>query len=143
MSKDKIYPEKIFMSEVPKTVDEINNYFNESTNNKKLIMGKERLELMSKEELISHCMNLNNKFYDIENYLKKYTKYKKGFRLEEDDIKDNNEIIKELKDKVNRLNIKLEEQIIKNNKNEIIVNAQKRRIERFQNSSTVLLTKVS
>ena len=140
MSKDKIYPEKIFMSEVPKTVDEINNYFNETTNNKKLIMGKERLELMSKEELISHCMNLNNKFYDIENYLKKYTKYKKGFRLEEDDIKDNNEIIKELKDKVNRLNIKLEEQIIKNNKNEIIVNAQKRRIERFQNSSTVLLT---
>ena len=116
----------LFKSEKPKTIDNtnmnININFNDIINIKKLIKNKEQLEQMTKEALISYCINLNNKFYDIENYLKN--------NIENNN--NNNDIIKELKEKINKLNIKLEEQYNKNNRNEVIINTQNRRIERIE-----------
>ena len=131
----------IYKSEVPKNINDINNFFNENTNNKKLIKDKETLEQMSKEALIYHCMTLNSKFEELENYLKKYTNYKKGFDKEDEfDKKNKDEIIKELKEKINKLNIKLEEQIIRNNRNEVIIGTQNRRIERLLQKDNIILS---
>ena len=131
-TKNKI--ENNFKSEIPKTGEQISQFFKEQTNDGKIIFSKEQLEEMSKEAIVIHCLNINNKLIGIENYLKKYVKYKKGFNVEEFEKgeKYKDEIIDELKNKVNKLEISLDEQIKINNKNICVINSQNRKIDKLQ-----------
>ena len=123
-----------FKSEMPNTGEKISQFFKEQTNEGKIIFSKEQLQEMSKEAIVIHCLNINNKLIEIENYLTKYIKYKKGFNVEEfekgEKYKDG--IIDELKNKVNKLEISLEEQIKINNKNIFVINSQNRKIDKLQ-----------
>ena len=131
-TKNKI--ENNFKNEIPKTGEQISQFFKEQTNDGKIIFSKEQLEEMSKEAIVIHCLNINNKLIGIENYLKKYVKYKKGFNVEEFEKgeKYKDEIIDELKNKVNKLEISLDEQIKINNKNICVINSQNRKIDKLQ-----------
>ena len=126
--------------EKPKYNDDINNFFKEKINIEKLIISKEKLQSMSKESLINHILNFNNKIIELKNYLKKNKKDKIELNIEDIDINDKNkdEIINELRKKLDIMNNKFEEQIIRNNKNEIIIGAQNRKIDRLQKESYVL-----
>ena len=126
-------------SKVPIKEEKLNQFFKEETNNGKIIFNKETLEEMSKEAIILHCININNKLIGIENYLKKYTEYKKGFNVEQFELgeKYKDQIIEELKDKVNKLSIKLDEQIKINNKNICVINSQNRKIDKLEKETIV------
>lgn len=131
-TKDKIGNE--FKSEIPKTAEQINQFVKEQTNDGKIVFSKEILEEMSKEAIVIHCLNINKKLIEIENYLKKYINYKKGYNVEEfekgEKYKDG--IIEELKNKIKKLEINLDEQIKINNKNICIMNSQNRKIDKLQ-----------
>jgi hypothetical protein len=125
--------------EKSKTNEDINKYFKEKIG--KLIIDKEKLEPMSKEDLIKHVLNVNDNLIEMENNLKKYNKNKKGLNLEDinaTEEKNKDEIITELKNKIITLNNRFEEQIIRNNKNEVIIGAQNRKIDRLQKESYIL-----
>jgi len=126
-----------FKSEIPKTGEQISQFFKEQTNDGKIIFSEEKLQEMSKESIVIHCLNINKKLNEIENYLEKYTKYKKGFNVEElekgEKYKD--EIIDELKNKINKLEFSLNEQININNKNICVINSQNRKIDKLQNDT--------
>ena len=126
--------------EKPKYNEDINNFFKEKINIEKLIISKEKLQSMSKESLINHILNFNNKIIELKNYLKKNKKDKIELNIDDIDINDKNkdEIINELRKKLDIMNNKFEEQIIRNNKNEIIIGAQNRKIDRLQKESYVL-----
>ena len=123
-----------------KNNEDINKFFKEKI--EKLIIGIEKLELMSKEDLVKHILNINENLIEMENNLKKYNnKNKKGLNLEDMNItegKNKDEIISELKNKLIVLNNRFEEQITRNNKNEIIIGAQNRKIDRLQKESYIL-----
>lgn len=131
-TKDKIGND--FKSEIPKTAEQINQFVKEQTNDGKIVFSKEILEEMSKEAIVIHCLNINKKLIEIENYLKKYINYKKGYNVEEfekgEKYKDG--IIEELKNKIKKLEINLDEQIKINNKNICIMNSQNRKIDKLQ-----------
>ena len=90
--------------------------------------------------MINHILNFNNKIIELKNYLKKNKKDKIELNIDDIDINDKNkdEIINELRKKLDIMNNKFEEQIIRNNKNEIIIGAQNRKIDRLQKESYVL-----
>ena len=136
--KSKIVNDKIIENDlkcqIPVKNEQLNQFYNEETNNGKIIYSKEKLEEMSKESLILHCININNKLIGIENYLQKYIEYKKGFNIEqfEKGEKYKDGIIDELKNKLNKLTINLDEQIKINNKNVCVINSQNRIIDKLQ-----------
>ena len=121
-------------SEIPINEEKINKFIKEETNNGKIIFSKETLQEMSKESLINHCINLNNKIIEIENFLKKYTEYKRGFNVEkfEQNEKYKDGIINDLKNKVSKLAINLDEQIKINNNNILVINSQNRKIDKLE-----------
>ena len=117
------------LPEIRKTVEEtINN------NNKKIIINKEKLESMSKEMIIIHCLNLNKKIEDIEGYLEKYAQYRKGFNIEafENNVNYKESTIKELNERIDKLRKSLDEQVQVNYNNMNVINTQNRMIEKFQ-----------
>ena len=122
-----------------KHISKKNEDLNININIDKLIIAKEKLESMSKEDLVNHVLNINQNLIEIEKDIKKYNK-KKRLNLEDIDITGENkdEIIKELKNKLILMNNKFQEQMIRNNKNEVIIGAQNRKIDRLQKESFVL-----
>ena len=137
--KNEIILENDLKSEIPISSEKINQFFKEETNNGKIIFTKEYLEEMSKESIILHCININNKLNNIENYLQKYIQYKKGFNVEEYELgeKYKDGIIEELKNKVNKLSIKLNELIIVNNRNICVINSQNRKIDELEKGKII------
>ena len=122
------------LSVPPPPIPQVKNTVDEMTNNGKIVFNKERLEAMSKEALIIHCLNLNKKVDEIENYLEKYAQYKKGFNVEafENNINYKENTISELNEKINKLTNTLDEQIQVNYNNMNVINTQNRIIEKFQ-----------
>ena len=122
------------LSVPPPPIPQVKNTVDEITNNGKIVFNKERLEAMSKEALIIHCLNLNKKVDEIENYLEKYAQYKKGFNVEafENNINYKENTISELNEKINKLTNTLDEQIQVNYNNMNVINTQNRIIEKFQ-----------
>ena len=119
----------------PLSIEQIKNTVDENLNDKKkLIINKEILENMSKESIIIHCLKLNKIVEEIENYLEIYAQYKKGFNIEqfENNINYKENIIKELNEKINKLQNNLDEQIQINYNNMNVINTQNRMIEKFQ-----------
>ena len=124
----KISTPPITHQQIKKTIDEA------LSNKKKLIINKETLELMSKEAIILHCLNLNKTVDEIENYLEKYAQYKKGFNIEafENNINYKEKAISELNETINKLRNNLDEQVLINYNNMNVINTQNRIIEKFQ-----------
>lgn len=118
----------------PPSIQNIQNMVKESTNEGKIVITKERLNEMSKEAIIIHCLNLNKTVYEIEKYLEKYAKYIKGFNVEEfeNNINYKENIINELNNKIKKLNHDLDEQIQSNYNNMTLIKAQNRIIEKMQ-----------
>jgi hypothetical protein len=119
----------------PLSIEQIKNTVEENLNDKKkLLINKEILENMSKESIIIHCLKLNKIVEEIENYLEIYAQYKKGFNIEqfENNINYKENIIKELNEKINKLQNNLDEQIQINYNNMNVINTQNRMIEKFQ-----------
>ena len=124
---------KLGMPPVP--YQQIKNTVDEAlSNKKKLIINKESLESMSKEAVILHCLNLNKKVEEIENYLEKYAQYKKEFNIEafENNINYKEKNISELNETINKLRNNLDEQVQINYNNMNVINTQNRIIEKFQ-----------
>ena len=126
-------------SKVPVTDEQLSQVFNEETNNGKIIYSKEKLEEMSKESIVLHCINLNNKLIAIEKYLKKYIEYKKGFNVEEFEMgeKYKDKIIEELNNKIKKLSLNLDEQLKINNKNICVINSQNRKIDKLEKGTII------
>ena len=127
--------ENLKMPIPPLSIEQIKNTVDENLNDKKkLIINKEILENMSKESIIIHCLKLNKIVEEIENYLEIYAQYKKGFNIEqfENNINYKENIIKELNEKINKLQNNLDEQIQINYNNMNVINTQNRMIEKFQ-----------
>ena len=122
------------MNVPPPPIENIKNYVKDSTNDGKIIINKERLNEMSKEAIIIHCLNLNKTVSDIEGYLEKYANYKKGFSVEEfeNNINYKESTITELNNKINKLNSELSEQIQANYNNMTLIKTQNRIIEKLQ-----------
>jgi len=118
----------------PIHVQKIKNKVEEIMGNKKIIRKKEDLESMSKEGIIIHCLDLNKKVEEIENFLEKYTQYRKGFNIEEfeNNINYKEKNIKELNEKINKLRNDLDEQIQANYNSMNVINTQNRIIDKFQ-----------
>ena len=116
----------------PPSTSEIEKTIKEEINEVKI--NKEKLEIMSKEEIIEHCINLNKKIFEIEKYLEKYTNYKKGFNVEEfeNNIKYKEDIINDLTMKNNKLSKELIEQIDTIQKNKVVIASQNRIISHLQ-----------
>ena len=91
--------------------------------------NKEKYELMSKEALIEFILRTKGEQLSDNNQEKK---------LDENNKENKDDIINELKNKVNRLNIQLNEQIKKNNKYDVIIGAQNRKINRLQRESLIV-----
>ena len=113
--------------------------FKEETNEGKIIFSKEKLEEMSKEAIVLYCININNKLNNIEKYLEKYIQYKKGFNVEEFEMgnKYKEQIIEELKNKIKKLSVNLDEQTKINNQNVYVLNSQNRKIDRLEKDSII------
>ena len=118
----------------PIPVQKIKNSVEEMMGNKKIIRKKEDLEFMSKEAIIIHCLDLNKKLEEIENFLEKYTQYRKGFNIEEfeNNINYKENTIKELNEKINKLRNDLDDQIQANYNSMNVINTQNRIIDKFQ-----------
>ena len=118
----------------PPSIQTMKNFVKESTNEGKIIINKERLNEMSKEAIIIHCLNLNKIINEVEGYLEKYTKYKKGFSVEEfeNNVNYKENTINELNNKINKLKSDLDEQIQSNYNNMTLIKSQNRLIEKLQ-----------
>ena len=118
----------------PPSIQTMKNFVKESTNDGKIIINKERLNEMSKEAIIIHCLNLNKIINEVEGYLEKYTKYKKGFSVEEfeNNVNYKENTINELNNKINKLKSDLDEQIQSNYNNMTLIKSQNRLIEKLQ-----------
>ena len=91
---------------------------------------------MEKEDIINHCLNLNKKVNEIENYFEKYTLYKKGYDVKEFEY--NEKHVENLYEKIRRLNKNIDEQVEINNKNKIIIESQNRSIINLKNENLLL-----
>ena len=125
----------IFKDEVPPpSIQNMKSFVKGTTNEGKIIINKERLNEMSKEALVIHCLNLNKIVNEVEHYLEKYAEYKKGFNVEEfeNNISYKENIINELNNKINKLTIELDEQIQSNYNSMTVIKSQNRVIEKLQ-----------
>ena len=127
--------ESIFKEEIPPpSIQVLEKTVKEATNEGKIIINKERLNEMSKEAIILHCLNLNKIVNDLEGYLERYANYKKGFNVEEfeKNINYKEKMINELNSKISKLSTNLEEQIQLNYRNMNLINIKNRIIEKLQ-----------
>ena len=106
----------------------------EKSIDKKSIKTRQELENMSKEAIIIQYLNLNKKIEEMENYLEKYTQYRKGFNIEafENNVNYKENVIKELNDKIKKLTNNLDEQIQANYNYMNVIKTQNRIIEKLK-----------
>ena len=118
----------------PPPIQEIKNVVKEAINEGKIVINKDRLNEMSKEAIVIHCLNLNKIVNDMEFYLEKYAKYKKGFNSEEfeNNINYKEKTINELNNKINKITSQLEEQIQLNYNNMTLIRTQNKIIDKLQ-----------
>ena len=91
---------------------------------------------MDKEEITKHCLDLNKRVNDIEDYMEKYAKYKKGFDVKEFQLTESH--VANLYEQIQKLNKNLDEQIEINNRNKIIIESQNRSITNLKNENLLL-----
>ena len=106
-----------------KNIDILHNKKLNKNNNKTFIINKEKLESMSKEDLIKYILSINE-----------YSKNNDKLNINEENI---DEMTRDLMKKIEKLNNQLEEQIQRNNKNEVIIGAQNRKINRLEKESII------
>ena len=116
--------------------DEIISKYNKITNDNEKLLKKEDLDSMEKEEIVKHCLFLNNKYYEFKDYIEKYADYKKGFDVKE--FKLTEDYVNNLFKKIEKLNKHINEQIELNTKNQVIISSQKRSIDKLTSENILL-----
>ena len=116
--------------------DEIISKYNRITNDNEKLLKKEDLDSMEKEEIVKHCLFLNNKYYEFKDYIEKYADYKKGFDVKE--FKLTEDYVNNLFKKIEKLNKHINEQIELNTKNQVIISSQKRSIDKLTSENILL-----
>ena len=116
--------------------DDIINKYNKITNQNEKLLKKEDLEIMSKEDIVKHCLDLNTKYYEFKDYIEKYAEFKKGFDVKE--FKLTEDYVNNLYKKIERLNKHITEQIELNTKNKVIISSQKRSIDKLTSENILL-----
>ena len=116
--------------------DDIINKYNKITNQNEKLLKKEDLEIMSKEDIVKHCLDLNTKYYEFKDYIEKYAEFKKGFDVKE--FKLTEDYVNNLYKKIERLNEHITEQIELNTKNKVIISSQKRSIDKLTSENILL-----
>ncbi len=116
--------------------EKIQNYLENQTHNNKILLSKENLDLMEKEEIINHCLDLNKRVNNIEDYVEKYAKYKRGYNVKEFELTESH--VSNLYEQIKRLTKNIDEQVDINNRNKIIIESQNRSIINLQNEIVLL-----
>ena len=116
--------------------DEIISKYNRITNDNEKLLKKEDLDSMEKEEIVKHCLFLNNKYFEFKDYIEKYAEYKKGFDVKE--FKLTEDYVNNLFKKIEKLNKHINEQIELNTKNQVIISSQKRSIDKLTSENILL-----
>ena len=116
--------------------DDIISKYNKITNDNERLLKKEDLDSMEKEEIVKHCLFLNNKYYEFKDYIEKYADYKKGFDVKE--FKLTEDYVNNLYKKIEKLNKHINEQIELNTKNQVIISSQKRSIDKLTSENILL-----
>jgi hypothetical protein len=116
--------------------EKIQNYLENQTHNNKILLNKENLDLMEKEEIINHCLDLNKRVNNIEDYVEKYAKYKRGYNIKEFELTESH--VANLYEQIKRLNKNIDEQVDINNRNKIIIESQNRTINNLKNENLLL-----
>ena len=116
--------------------DDIISKYNKITNDNEKLLKKEDLDSMEKEEIVKHCLFLNNKYYEFKDYIEKYANYKKGFDVKE--FKLTEDYVNNLYKKIEKLNKHINEQIELNTKNQVIISSQKRSIDKLTSENILL-----
>ena len=116
--------------------DDIISKYNKITNDNERLLKKEDLDSMEKEEIVKHCLFLNNKYYEFKDYIEKYANYKKGFDVKE--FKLTEDYVNNLYKKIEKLNKHINEQIELNTKNQVIISSQKRSIDKLTSENILL-----
>ena len=116
--------------------DEIISKYNRITNDNEKLLKKEDLDSMEKEEIVKHCLFLNNKYFEFKDYIEKYADYKKGFDVKE--FKLTEDYVNNLFKKIEKLNKHINEQIELNTKNQVIISSQKRSIDKLTSENILL-----
>ena len=118
------------------SIEKIQKYIKAHTQDNRIIISKESLDKMDKEEITKHCLDLNKRVNDIEDYMEKYAKYKKGFDVKEFQLTESH--VANLYEQIQKLNKNLDEQIEINNRNKIIIESQNRSITNLKNENLLL-----
>jgi hypothetical protein len=121
---------KVYTPIIIKNLEERNDIKN-TGNYEQKNKEKEKLETMSKEDLIQYILKINKKKNEELNINEEN-------KEEENKEENKDEVIKELKKKLKHLNNQLDEQIKKNNYHEVIIGVQNRKIDRLQKESLIL-----
>ena len=116
--------------------DDIISKYNKITNDNEKLLKKEDLDSMEKEEIVKHCLFLNNKYFEFKDYIEKYANYKKGFDVKE--FKLTEDYVNNLYKKIEKLNKHINEQIELNTKNQVIISSQKRSIDKLTSENILL-----
>ena len=116
--------------------DDIISKYNKITNDNERLLKKEDLDSMEKEEIVKHCLFLNNKYFEFKDYIEKYANYKKGFDVKE--FKLTEDYVNNLFKKIEKLNKHINEQIELNTKNQVIISSQKRSIDKLTSENILL-----
>ena len=116
--------------------DDIISKYNKITNDNERLLKKEDLDSMEKEEIVKHCLFLNNKYFEFKDYIEKYANYKKGFDVKE--FKLTEDYVNNLYKKIEKLNKHINEQIELNTKNQVIISSQKRSIDKLTSENILL-----
>ena len=116
--------------------EKIQKFIENQTHENKILLTKENLDLMEKEEIINHCLDLNKRVNDIEDYVEKYAKYKRGYNVKEFELTESH--VSNLYEQIKRLTKNIDEQVDINNRNKIIIESQNRSIINLQNEIVLL-----
>ncbi len=118
------------------STEKIQKYLDNQTHDNKILLTKENLDLMEKEEIINHCLDLNKRVNNIVDYVEKYAKYKRGYNIKEFELTESH--VSNLYEQIKRLTKNIDEQVDINNRNKIIIESQNRSIINLQNEIVLL-----
>ena len=136
LMKNNISSKNLTQNKIDVNPDEIITKYNKITNKNEKLLKKEDLEIMTKEDIVKHCLDLNTKYYEFKDYIEKYAEFKKGFDVKE--FKLTEDYVNNLYKKIERLNKHINEQIELNTKNKVIISSQKRSIDKLTSENILL-----
>ena len=116
------------------TMKQIKDFIISNNSNNNFIIKKNELEKTSKDRLILIYNNTIKYTQQLENYIKKYSESKEKSNNQSEE---NKKIIHNYIEKIKNLNILLDKEVQKNNKNMVIISSLNKMIEKLQKESII------